>query len=85
MKQQALFPALEAPEPARRAFGLAWYNGTTEGGRGAGFRPFQEWRRIMKGPDAGKIEITFCSGKKRRIRPERIRIWPDHKPYDLEV
>lgn len=79
MKQTALFPQEAQARPARRAFGLAWQGGT---GRGAGFRPFQTWRTIKRGKNKGKVEVTFCSGKKQIIEPERVRIWPDPPPQE---
>jgi hypothetical protein len=77
VEQINLFQAETRPTAARRAFGLAWYSGTAQSGRGAGFRPFQAWRRIERGRHAGMVEVTFCSGRVRKLREDQIRSWPD--------
>ena len=45
-----------------------------------GRKPFTEFREIKKGKDKGKIEITLSSGKKLKVKPSAIKVFPEPQP-----
>ena len=52
--------------------GLCWIEGRN------GFRPFVDFRQIIKGRDKGKIEIVLPATPKRKVLvdPESIKRYP---------
>jgi hypothetical protein len=72
-QQLSLFEEMQGQRYERRMFGLAYY---IHKGREQ-WRPFQRFRRIVKGKNKGDFEIIFVNGRRKIVKEYQIKFFPD--------